>query len=219
MQIAIDGPSGAGKSSIAHALAQRLGIRYLDTGAMYRAVGYQVLSLGVASKDEDAVIGVFGSMQIDICFNERKKQRVFVDGVDISDRIRSPEVSAAASDVATLPKLRVALVAYQKRLAQEGDVVMDGRDIGAVVLPNADYKFFVTASPHVRALRRRDQLLRSGKKCPDLDAIQRDLEERDLQDMTREAVPLMQAEDAVLIDTSSATLNESVEEMLAVMGR
>ena len=220
VKIAIDGPAGAGKSSIARELARRLNIRYLDTGAMYRAIAYKTLQKGIATKDATAIAHMMQTTEIGISFSSEGEQQVCVDGEDVTALIRSGEVTLAASDVATLAPVREALVAYQRRLAEASDVVMDGRDIGSVVLPHADHKFFVTAAPAVRAQRRLQQLHGEGHYDEqELARVSAQIEERDRQDMTRAIVPLVQAPDALRIDTSHATLDESVQEILKLMAQ
>ncbi len=219
MKIAIDGPAGAGKSSIAKALAQRLGIRYLDTGAMYRAIAYKTLKSGMDTKEAAAIAEMMAQTTIEIAFSDGGEQRVLVDGIDVTEYIRSPAISAAASNVAMLREVRSALVEYQRTLAEKYDVVMDGRDIGTVVLPDADYKFFVAADSTIRAQRRWEQMAENGqiKEGMTLASVLAEIQERDQRDMTRDVVPLVQAEDAIAIDTSRATLEESVVEIMSHM--
>lgn len=219
MKIAIDGPAGAGKSSIAKALAQRLGIRYLDTGAMYRAIAYKTLKNGMDTKEAAAIAEMMAQTTIEIAFSDGGEQRVLVDGIDVTEYIRSPAISAAASNVAMLREVRSALVEYQRTLAEKYDVVMDGRDIGTVVLPDADYKFFVAADSTIRAQRRWEQMAENGqiKEGMTLASVLAEIQERDQRDMTRDVVPLVQAEDAIAIDTSRATLEESVVEIMSHM--
>lgn len=219
MKIAIDGPAGAGKSSIAKALAQRLGIRYLDTGAMYRAIAYKTLKNGMDTKEAAAIAEMMAQTTIEIAFSDGGEQRVLVDGIDVTEYIRSPAISAAASNVAMLREVRSALVEYQRTLAEKYDVVMDGRDIGTVVLPDADYKFFVAADSTIRAQRRWEQMAENGqiKEGMTLASVLAEIQERDQRDMTRDVVPLVQAEDAIAIDTSRATLEESVAEIMSYM--
>lgn len=218
MQIAIDGPSGAGKSSLAQALARRLGIRYIDTGAMYRALGNRALAEDVNLDDEAALSALLMKMDIRLHWDGEGKQHVMADGRDVSEDIRRPEVSSAASRIASHGAVRAAMVAEQQALANQEDVVMDGRDIGSVVLPNADIKFFVTADVDTRAVRRIDQM---KKKDPDgvydVRRVADELAARDEADSKRAVTPLVCVADAIVVDTSSDSLEESVNTMLAAM--
>lgn len=217
MHIAIDGPSGAGKSTIAKALAKRLNLVYLDTGAMYRAVGYKALSLGICLHDGQALEEMLNQTSLVI---ERigQEQHVLLDGCDITSKIRSPEVSMAASTVSAAGQVRRKLVAMQQEMAKDIDVVMDGRDIGTAVLPGAQYKFFLTASDEVRAKRRHEELLQKGEKVS-YKTVLADIQKRDLQDSTREESPLRCATDATVVDTSDLGIDDVVVTILALMGR
>ena len=217
MHIALDGPSGAGKSTVAKALAARLGLVYLDTGAMYRAVGLKALRLGLPLKDEQALLPMLEETQLRVT-RENGEQHVYLDGEDVSLSIRTPEVSMAASAVSTVGAVRRWLVAMQQEIAKGLDVVMDGRDIGTKVLPDAEYKFFLTAADEVRARRRYDELRAKGQDV-DFDEVLKDLRARDLQDSTRKESPLVQAADAVLVDSSGLNVDEVVACLLALMGR
>lgn len=215
MKIAIDGPVGAGKSTISDAVAEALGILHLDTGAMYRAVGLTCLRRGVSIDDQPAVTALSESVRIDVRLAEGG-QRTLVEGEDVTGLIRTDEVSAAASRVSTYPGVRRAMVAAQRKIAAETDMLVDGRDIGTVVLPDADVKIFLTASAEERARRRYEQQLKAGGS-PDYDKVLRDLKARDYQDMHRETDPLRQAEDAVLVDTTNLDFDRSVAEILRVV--
>ena len=212
LQIAIDGPAGAGKSTIAKAIARELGITYLDTGAMYRATGLKALRFGVDPADESAASVLAAGTDIAVR-HEDGGQRVLLDGEDVTGQIRTAEVSAAASQVSRHRAVRERMVALQRRLAGQIPVVMDGRDIGTVVLPQAAFKFFLTASVEVRAERRRLELLAQGIDRP-LEEYSRDIAERDRQDMTRAESPLMVAPGAEVVDTSAMTADEVVAHVL-----
>ena len=208
IQIAIDGPAGAGKSTIAKGVAARLGIAYLDTGAMYRAVGLKALRLGVSTHDEAAVCAMAQGASVEVRLQDGA-QRVLLDGLDVSDAIRTPEVSMAASDVSRFAPVRARLVALQRQIAGQIDVVLDGRDIGTVVLPGAQFKFYVTASVQVRAQRRLLELRQKGKDLP-LQAVIDDIASRDHQDSTRAASPLAVAADAQILDTSDLSIEQAI---------
>ena len=206
MNIAIDGPAGAGKSTIAKRLAKDLGFIYIDTGAMYRALGYYfAVNLGIDLDDEEAVAKACPSVEVTIGY-ENDMQQVYVNGENLSGVIRTEEAGAMASKVSVYPVVRTKLVESQQKLAQNEDVIMDGRDIGTVVLPNAQVKIFLTASSYTRAKRRFDELTAKGMEC-DIEEIEKDIIERDYRDMNRETSPLKQAEDAVLVDTSDLDID------------
>lgn len=209
--IAIDGPSGAGKSTIARMLASRLGYVYIDTGAMYRAVGWKALKHGIDTKDESALAGLAEQTEITIK-KDNDDPRVYVDGTDVTNEIRTPEIGMAASDVSKSAAVRLRLLALQRRLGENGGVVMDGRDIGTVVFPNADIKFYLDASAQERGRRRFLELKAKGFDV-DLDRITREIMERDEQDRNRSLAPLRPAPDAVFIDSSSL----SIEDVLGIM--
>ena len=208
IRIAIDGPGGAGKSTIAKMVAEKINMEYIDTCAMYRAIGWMFSKNNVNTEDSAEVQDVLNRTAID--FDNGK---IFLNGEDISGEIRTPEISKAASVCSKLPEVRSKLVALQREIAEGKSVVMDGRDIGTNVLPNAEVKIFLTADPMVRAKRRYDQLLESGKEA-DLNSIFEDIKERDYQDTHRELNPLQQAEDAVLLDTSDMTINQVLDEIM-----
>lgn len=206
--VAIDGPAGSGKSTIAKRLAQENKILYLDTGAMYRACALKAIGAGVDVADENAVCDVLVHTDVDVK-HENGEQRTMLDGVDVSEEIRRPEVSMAASTISRHPYVRMKMVEKQREIASNTSCVLDGRDIGTVVLPNADFKFFLTARPEVRAKRRYDELKAKGYQV-DLSALEQELALRDQQDSTRAVSPLKQASDAVLVDTSDMTVEEVV---------
>ncbi len=207
--IAIDGPAGAGKSTVAKRLAGDLSFIYVDTGAMYRAIAYFLLNEGISGNDEDAVSGKLDEIDIVLGY-EDGTQRVYLNGVDVSGEIRREEVGSMASVVSTYPAVREKLLSLQRGIAAENDVIMDGRDIGTCILPDAQLKIYLTASAHTRAMRRYEELKENGE-TPDPERIEHDIEERDRRDMNREIAPLRAAEDAVEVDTSDMTIDEVVE--------
>lgn len=213
--VAIDGPAGAGKSTIARRAAAELGFIYVDTGALYRTVALFMLRTGTETKDASAVEKQLANISVNICYKE-DGQHVLLNGEDVSAAIRTPEVSLAASDVSAHPVVRSFLFDLQLSLAEQNHVVMDGRDIGTVVLPHAQAKIFLTASPEERARRRYLEL--QAKGMPDTyDEVLADVKQRDLQDSTRAVAPLKPAEDAVILDTTGYTLEESVEKLIAIV--
>lgn len=213
-QIAIDGPAGAGKSTVAKAVAKHLGLFYVDTGAMYRAIAYKALNNNVPLDQEGAVSELARGAEIQLDHSEAR--RVFCDGEDVTEAIRSPEVSRAVSRVATYPQVRERLVELQRLEAQRGGVVMDGRDIGSFVLPQADLKIFLTASSNERAKRRWLELNESGKEIS-LEQVQQDMEKRDQLDAEREISPLQPAKDSIILDTTDLTIDEIVAKILALL--
>lgn len=217
MKIAIDGPAGAGKSSIARLAAERLSFVYIDTGAMYRTMTLYCMQNGVDVKDEDAVTRLCDSIEIKITY-ENGEQQIFLGGKNVSKEIRKEEVGNKTSLVASYGKIRKKMVVLQHELARNADVIMDGRDIGTVVLPDAEVKVYLTASPEVRAQRRYKELVEKGVEC-DIKEIEKDIVRRDEQDMNRENSPLKQAEDAVLIDSSNMSINEVVEKICSLAGK
>lgn len=208
--IAVDGPAGAGKSSLSKKLAAAYGLVYLDTGAIYRTVGLACYRRGINRKDEAAVSAVLPDLDIHINYDEQGLQRMILNGEDVSEAIRMPEISICASDVSALPACRAYLLDMQRRFAREYNVILDGRDIGTVVLPNADLKIYLTASSEARAQRRFLELQGKGVEA-DYEQVLRDIILRDEQDMNRAIAPLRQADDAVLVDTSELNLEESLE--------
>lgn len=215
MNIAIDGPAGAGKSSIARLVAKKLSFIYFDTGAMYRAMALYCLKHGIETKDGAQVESRCDEMDINILF-EDGEQQVYLNGENVSREIRSEQVGNQASVVAQYPKVREKLVSLQRQMAASSDVIMDGRDIGTVVLPDAEVKIYLTASSAVRAGRRYKELQEKGIEC-DLKKIEEDIIVRDRQDMNREVSPLRQAEDAVLLDSSDLSIEEVVERILSIV--
>ncbi len=213
--IAIDGPAGAGKSTIARALAAKMGYIYVDTGALYRAVGYAVSARGEDWRDEAAVVASLPHIEVALRHVDGQ-QRVFVNGEDVSDRIRTPEMSMAASAVSALPPVRDFLFHLQQDIAAKNNVIMDGRDIGTVVLPHADVKIFLSASAEARAERRRLELMEKGQNVT-FDEVLADMKKRDYDDSHRAIAPLKQAEDAVAVDTTTLTLEESIAYMAEVV--
>ena len=213
--IAIDGPSGAGKSTLARALAKALGYLYVDTGAIYRTVGLRAFRTGADPEDREAVTALLPGMDIGLGYGEDGEQRMYLNGEDVSQAIRQHEISRYASCVSAIPEVRAFLLDRQRKLAQEHDVVMDGRDIGTVVLPEADVKIFLTAAPEARARRRWLELKERGQSA-DYEAVLRDVKERDEKDSTRSAAPLRQAEDAVLADTTQLDLQQSLDLLIQI---
>ena len=210
VNVALDGPAGAGKSTIARQAAADLGLLYVDTGAIYRTAAVAVTDRGADPKDPDAVAALLPSLRIQLSHGADGLQRMSLNGEDVTERIRLPEISAAASAVAVHPAVRAFLLEAQRALAREHSVIMDGRDIGTVVLPGADVKIFLTASAQERARRRTRELNERGTPRP-YEEILLEMTLRDAQDANRETAPLRQAEDAVRLDTTALTLPESVE--------
>lgn len=206
--VAIDGPAGAGKSTIARKLAGELGYIYVDTGALYRAIGLFVLGAGVDVKNEAAIKGLLAGLKVELRFVDTE-QRVYLNDNDVTSKIRSEAVSMAASAVSALPSVRDFLLETQREIARTNNVIMDGRDIATVVLPDADVKIYLTASPEERARRRYEQLLEKGVSA-DYEAVLADLLERDYNDSHRETAPLKPAEGSIKVDTTGNSLDESV---------
>lgn len=215
MKIAIDGPAGAGKSSIAKLVAKKLSFVYVDTGAMFRTVAYYFLSQGKDPSDAEMVTEECEKISISIEYKDGA-QHIFLDGTDVSTEIRQEEVGKNASVVAKNQAVRNRLLALQRQMAEKQDVIMDGRDIGTVVLPDAQVKIYLTASASVRAERRYKELVEKGETC-DLKKIEEDIIARDEQDMNREIAPLKQAEDAVLVDSSYMTIEEVVDKIIEIV--
>lgn len=215
INIAIDGPAGAGKSTIAKTVSKELGFIYVDTGALYRTVGLNALRMGVDTKDAEGVISTLKELEVSLRFIN-KEQRVFLGEEDVSEAIRQNEVSMAASNVSAIPKVREYLFELQRDIARNNNCLMDGRDIGTVVLPNAQIKLFLTASAEARADRRYKELVEKGQDV-DYDVILREIKERDYQDSHREIAPLKQADDAILVDSTEMDLQETINYMLGII--
>ncbi|MBQ6372144.1 MAG: (d)CMP kinase [Oscillospiraceae bacterium] len=214
--IAIDGPSGAGKSSMAKTIAEKYGFIYVDTGAIYRTVGLAAHRRGISCSDEAAVSEILPEIRIEMKYDDRGEQRMFLDGEDVSTDIRMPEISICASDVSALPAVRAFLLDMQRSMAKTNNVIMDGRDIGTVVLPDADVKVFLTASSEERAKRRLKQLMEKGVNA-EFESVLKDIEYRDRQDSSRDIAPLKPADDAVIVDTSSLDIEGTVELLSSVI--
>lgn len=215
--IAIDGPAGAGKSTIARKLAGELGFYYVDTGAIYRTVAYFFDLWGVSPKDTDGVNRYLDELTVEMDYDEDGKQHMFMNGMDVTDDIRTPEISMLASQVSAQKAVREMLLEMQRETARRHNVIMDGRDIGTVVLPQADVKIFLTASPEVRAQRRTAELEAKGQKVK-FEKILQEIRQRDEQDTHRAIAPLKQAKDAVLVDTSELDIDGVVAEIRRVAG-
>ena len=214
--VAIDGPSGAGKSSLSRKAAERFGMMYVDTGAIYRTVGLAVAHAGISPDDIGAVIALLPSLDIDLRHDEAGMQRMYLGGEDVSDSIRTPEISQYASKVSAIPEVRAFLMEQQRSLARRYSVIMDGRDIGTVVLPDADIKIFLTASAEDRARRRYEENLAKGVQ-QSFEEVLADIIERDERDSSRAAAPLRAAEDAIYMDTSGNSFEESLELLCGVI--
>lgn len=215
--IAVDGPAGAGKSTIAKLVAKKMNLIYVDTGAMYRAMALYLIKQGVDINDAEAVATSCIGADITIKYEEGV-QVVYLNGENVSPYLRTEEVGNAASVTSGVAQVRSRLLELQQTLAKSSDCIMDGRDIGTCILPNADVKIYLTASSAVRAKRRYDELIAKGEEC-NLATIQEDIEERDYRDMHREVAPLRQAEDAVMVDSSYMTIDEVVEEIIKISER
>ena len=212
ISIAIDGPSGAGKSTISRKAAEIFGFIYVDTGAIYRTIGLASKIRGVSLDDKAAVMEMLTKLNIELKYNEAGEQHMYLDGKDVSRDIRLPEVSMLASKVSAIPEVRTFLVDMQRDMAKKYDVIMDGRDIGTVILPDADLKIFLTADVNDRAQRRYEELRTKGMLKP-FDEVLAEMKQRDEQDTLRAAAPLKAAEDAVILDTSGNTLEQSIAEV------
>lgn len=207
--IALDGPAGAGKSSVSKMVAKRLNCTYLDTGAMYRAITYEALKRNISEEKE--IVQMVENLNMDICAKE-DTMHVFIDGEDITQYLRTSEVSSNVSRISAFQGVRNAMVKLQRKVAEKGDVVLDGRDIGTVVLPDADLKIFLTASVHTRALRRYKELKDTDTT---LERIEEEIKRRDNLDMTRKISPLRKADDAILLDNSDLTLEETADKIIS----
>ena len=215
ISVAIDGPSGAGKSTVARAAAARLGYVYVDTGAMYRAIGLAVCRRGISGEDAAGIAAALPEIEIRLAYQDGA-QRVMLNDEDVSDAIRTPEIAHYASKVSAVPEVRQFLLDVQRDMAKKGNILMDGRDIGTVILPDAPVKIFLTASAEKRAERRYLELVEKGQQVT-REGVLHDVVARDRQDMTRQTAPLKQAEDAVLLDTSDMTLEESIGAVLRII--
>jgi cytidylate kinase len=215
--IAIDGPAGAGKSTIAKLVAKKLGFIYVDTGSMYRTLALACIRAGVSAEEKDKVVDVCNSVQVSLEYVDGN-QVVRLNGEDVSGYIRNEEVGNMTSAIAVYEPVREILVKMQQKIATEQDLVMDGRDIGSVVLPNANLKIYLTASVETRARRRYKELVEKGVEC-DINEIAKDIEDRDYRDMHREVSPLTQTEDAVLVDSSDMTIDEVVEKIISYVNK
>ena len=213
-QIAVDGPSGSGKSTLAKGVAKRLGIMYLDTGAMYRTCGLCAVKRGIDPKDEKAVNAMLSELKLEVKF-EDGIQHMILNGEDVTDQIRTPEVSMAASSVSAHPELRKKMVDMQREIAKSQTFVLDGRDIASNVLPNAKYKFYVTAPAEVRAERRLAELKERGDDSQNYEEVLRDIIKRDEQDMNRAVSPLVQVPEAVVIDTSKVDIEQTQDLLIS----
>lgn len=215
INIAIDGPAGAGKSSTAKLVAKKLGYIYVDTGALYRTVGLYSIRKGIDTKDAEKVIATLPDIKVELKFVDGA-QHVFLNGEDVSEDIRTPEASMGASNVSAIPKVREFLFDLQRSIAAENNCIMDGRDIGTVVLPNADVKIFLTTSVEERATRRYKEMLEKGEEA-DYNDILEDIKKRDYQDSHREVAPLKQADDAIYVDNGGYNLEDGAEDLLRII--
>ena len=218
ISIAIDGPGGAGKSTIAKRLAKELGFYYVDTGAIYRTVAYFLDLLGISPKDVDGVERYIDELTVEIEYDEDGLQHMIMNGMDVSEDIRTPEISLKASDVSAHAVVRDMLLDMQRDVAKKHNVIMDGRDIGTVVLPRATVKIFLTASAEVRAQRRTDELIAKGQKA-NFQQVLKEIQQRDYQDTHREVAPLKQAKDAVRVDTSELDIEGVVAAIRQIIGK
>ena len=216
--IAIDGPAGAGKSTIARQLARELGYYYVDTGAIYRTVAYFLDLLGISPKDVDGVSRYIDELTVEIEYDEEGKQHMIMNGMDVTDEIRTPDISQKASLVSAHAVVRDMLLDMQRDVAKRHNVIMDGRDIGTVVLPRATVKIFLTASPEVRAQRRCDEMLAKGQKA-NFQQVLKEIQQRDYQDTHREIAPLKQAKDAVKVDTSQLDIDGVVAAIREIIAK
>ena len=216
ISIAIDGPAGAGKSTIAKRLAKELGYYYVDTGAIYRTVAYFMDLLGISPKDTDGVSRYIDELNVEIEYDEEGLQHMLMNGIDVTEDIRTPDISQKASLISAQPIVRQMLLDMQRDVAKKHNVIMDGRDIGTVVLPRANVKIFLTASAQVRAQRRHLELQAKGSK-DSFDKVLADIVKRDHQDSTREIAPLKQAKDAVLVDTSALDIDAAVDAIRTIV--
>ena len=214
--IAIDGPAGAGKSTIAKAVAKELSIIYVDTGALYRAVGLYALSKGKDTTNVEDITALLSEIKVELSYDENNVQSVLLNGENVSSKIRTPEISMAASNVSAIPSVRKFLFDTQQNIAKTNSVIMDGRDIASVVLPNADVKIFLTATPEDRARRRYLELLEKGMQVEYEDILE-DVKKRDYNDSNREIAPLKPTEESIIVDTTGFELEEAIDTLLNVI--
>lgn len=215
INVAIDGPAGAGKSTIAKAVAKKLGFIYVDTGALYRTIALNAVRNGVAD-DRDGIVKMLNNTDVKLGFSDDGTQCVYLNGEDVSSLIRTPEISMGASKVSAIPEVRAFLLDLQRDIAKENDVIMDGRDIATVVLPNANVKIFLFASPECRAQRRYKELIEKGENVT-FEEVLSDVNQRDYQDSHREIAPLKPTDESVMADTSALTLDESTELIINII--
>ena len=216
--VAVDGPSGAGKSTLSKAVARELGIVYVDTGAIYRTIGYYIFREGIAPKDAGAVVAALPLIHVDMCYSEDGLQHMLLNGEDVTEQIRLPEISMYASAVSAIPPVRDYLLEMQRDMARRSSVIMDGRDIGTVVLPDAQVKIFLTADVEVRARRRTAELELRGTPKP-FEQVLEEMKQRDWADSHRDAAPLQEAEDAIRVDTTDMDFQQSKEAIMQVIRR
>ena len=218
IKIAIDGPSGAGKSTLAKRIAKELGIIYIDTGALYRSVGLWVSRKGIATDDKEGIISSLEGIRVELGFDSEGNQRVYLCGEDVSGLIRTPEIAKYASSVSAIPEVRALLFGMQREIAEKNSVVMDGRDIGTVILPNADVKVFMTASAECRATRRYKELIERGQNVKYEDVLA-EMNERDGADSSRAIAPTKAADDAVFLDNSELSFEQTVDKIIEIVGK
>lgn len=216
--VAVDGPSGAGKSTLSKAVARELGIVYVDTGAIYRTIGYYIFREGIDPKDAGAVVAALPMIHVDMCYSEDGLQHMLLNGEDVTEQIRLPEISMYASAVSAIPPVRDYLLEMQRDMARRSSVIMDGRDIGTVVLPDAQVKIFLTADVEVRARRRTAELELRGTPKP-FEQVLEEMKQRDWADSHRDAAPLQEAEDAIRVDTTDMDFQQSKEAIMQVIRR
>ena len=216
--VAVDGPSGAGKSTLSKAVARELGIVYVDTGAIYRTIGYYIFREGIDPKDARAVVAALPLIHVDMCYSEDGLQHMLLNGEDVTEQIRLPEISMYASAVSAIPPVRDYLLEMQRDMARRSSVIMDGRDIGTVVLPDAQVKIFLTADVEVRARRRTAELELRGTPKP-FEQVLEEMKQRDWADSHRDAAPLQEAEDAIRVDTTDMDFQQSKEAIMQVIRR
>ena len=216
--IAIDGPAGAGKSTIARKLAAELGYYYVDTGAIYRTVAYFLDLLGISPKDSDGVERYLDELTVEIAYDEEGKQHMLMNGMDVTDDIRTQDISQKASLISAHAVVREVLLDMQRDMAKNYNVIMDGRDIGTVVLPKATVKIFLTAAPEVRAKRRYDELIAKGQKAK-LETVLKEIQQRDYQDTHREIAPLKLARDSIKVDTSDMDIEQVIAHIREICGK